>query len=234
MLSMYDIMVGYEGRKVVLHCDNDKIVFINHNGITLENGQPLTAEEIVGFLTAFGHHDVTHIAGVTTDGIGFFDGQERYYSGYGLNIEFDENGDPKYKIEDGKVLSSRVLCDCEEDYGGRGPVRCGSEDDYKAFRERLISSGKFTLLPSEFKMGDSKCYQYKCNKCGTEWLLPKFYRKAESGYYSLQKKAYYEKWLDQQYGDKKIRSKRRITVAILTLIVILLIAFFIWFTSVIG
>ena len=169
LMSMYDIPVEYDGKIVVLHSDPDRIIFLNHDNITWENGVPLSPEECVEYLRYYGKHGFTPVnKGLIYKDVGFFDCQKEYFHGYGLNIEF-KDGEPQCKIEDGKILSTHIPCDCEKTYEY---ISLADRKKYDEFCDNLVKSGNYTY---EGKQKDRVEYHiFRCNKCGTQWLFPEW------------------------------------------------------------
>lgn len=169
LMSMYDIPVDYDGKIVVLHSDPDRIIFLNHDNITWENGVPLSPEECVEYLRYYGKIGFTPInKGLVYKDVAFFDSQKQYFHGYGLNIEFID-GEPQCKIEDGKIISSRIPCVCEQTYEY---VSLDDQEKYNAFCNNLVRSGNYTYEGTQKDRAEYKVFM--CNKCGKMWLFPEW------------------------------------------------------------
>ncbi len=217
-MALYDIEEEFNGRKVIMHSDPDRLVFINRNRITWEDGVPLTVEEIVEYLKFYGRKVRAFSPEEKKLVVCFLDEQEKYWNGYGLGIEFDENGDPKYKIEDGKIYSSRIPCICEEI--GSNQVDVLTKNDYDAFKERIVKDGVYTLLDKTYDMRKTPFYQYKCNRCGDIWLMPPYTDHFWCNKLSMISKKAHEAYLSQHRIDKE--SRKMITLVMVLIIVILL------------
>ena len=226
-MALYDVGIDYNGRKVILHSDPDKFVFVNHGNITWEDGTPLTVDETVEFLKYYGRNHITPPCGE----VAFMDGQDEYYGGYGLVIDFDENGEPQYKIEDGKILSSQVLCDCERI--GAKHIRVASQEELEAFRANLVNSGTFTLLNEAYKVNNIPYYQYKCNKCGDIWLIAPHTAHLYAGnLITMICKKHYETGLKRRGEDTGSKAKRLLILILLLLLTIAgTMAFIFWLNT---
>ena len=170
-MALYDIYVDYNGRKITLHSDPDRVIFINKDKITWDTGIPFTTEEIVEYLKYYGKKNLTGFPKRwSPDDVSFMDGQSQYYDGYGLTIEFDENGEPLIRIEDGKIYSTHVVCTCEQTaYEG---AHVSTREKYDSYRERLVERELFTLLDEKAVLAGKSYYQYKCTTCGDIYILP--------------------------------------------------------------
>lgn len=170
-MALYDVQTDYNGRKVTMHSDPDRFVFVNHKGFTWENGVPLTTEEIVGFLKYFGKKKVAGElgAGVAKD-LCFLDSQQEYYMGYGLDIAFDDNGEPQYRIVDGKILSSRIPCECET-RSSHGLV-LSTRENYQKDIQRFLTESLLTLNNKDVVLNYKHYIEYRCTKCGELYLFP--------------------------------------------------------------
>lgn len=219
---MYDIRTNYYGTPVILHSDPDRLVFINRDSICYENGVPFSLEEKIEFLKYCGKNKRSDI--------GFMDGQERYHGGYGLCIEFDGNGDPKIKIEDGKILSTRVICVCEERLGTN--FLLNTKEKYDSFREELVSSGIFSFVGTvkndqfyKFPENRQRLYEYKCNLCGEIYQLPAPIHRY--GIFVMNNKKHHEAYLKSIGEDKASVRKRRIRIVLLSVAVIITLFLFV-------
>ena len=206
-MGLYDILVDFKGRKAILHSDPDRFIFVNDNAFTWESGEPFTTEEIVEYIRYYARHKNDPEPGVAMPGdIIFVDGQEKYYGGYGLAIDIDENGDPLYKIVEGKILSARDFCSCEEK--GATHFRVYSKEDYDSHCESLVSSGVFTLLDERYMIHGSKYLQYKCNKCGDIWMLQPYDSRWIPGQaVSMINRKNFEKGLKRRGEDKGTKAR---------------------------
>ena len=222
-MSLYDIDIDYKGRKVIMHSDPDRIIFINSNGLVWEDGTSFTADEIVDFMR---YYRKTHSTPSPLN-VGFMDGQEEYCSGYGLSIEFDGNGEPLCRIEDGKVLSGREMCECEKI--GYKYIRVASDEEFKTFQKEIVNNGTFTLLKETYKLTRVTYRQFKCNKCGEIWLLDTDRSSLYAGnLIRMTRKKHLEQYLKSRGEDKGTKTKR---IIILILLLILMIAGFIAFAA---
>ncbi|MBP5493037.1 MAG: hypothetical protein J6Y08_09350 [Clostridiales bacterium] len=216
-MALYDIHIVYKGKRVILHSDPDQFVWINSNGVCWEGEEetPFTLEEKIEFLRDFGKNYLTPIpGGAVPSHVSFLDGQDkyRYYGGYGLSILFDENKEPLYRIEDGKILSTQIICICEEKYAGTYRLR--SKAEYDACRAGLVASGVFTELPPRtikqglFHRCEYKFYEYKCNYCGHLWSFPKPV-KGYDAVYGLSNMTRRQQYLEQMSEQRKEKRKKK-------------------------
>jgi len=218
-MSMYDIPVDYDGRTVVLRSDPDRIIFLNNDKIVWPDGTPLAVQECIDYLKYYGRHGFTPVnKDLVYKDVCFMDAQSEYFNGYGLIIEFDENGDPKCKVEDGRILSSRIPCICERDYQNIFLETCGK---YDAFCGDLVSSGAFTYLGKQVGINKTEFSIYKCNKCGTSWLFPVWNKRCRT--YSMLSKEGHDKYMAQQKALAK-ESVRPVCIYIVLIILAILFA----------
>ena len=226
-MALYDIEDDFNGRKVIMHSDPDRIVFINHGGLTWEDGTPFTTDEIIEFMRYY--HKIHSTPSPLN--VGFMDGQEEYCGGYGLSIEFDSDGEPMCRIEDGKVLSGRQMCDCEKI--GNKFVSVASDKEFEDFKKNLVDSGTFTRLAGTYKPTRLPYHQFKCNKCGEIWLIDTDRSSLYAGnLIRMTRRRYLDQYLKSHGEDKGTRTKRIfILIGLLLLVTAGFIAFALWLNS---
>ena len=217
-MSMYDIPVDYDGRTVVLRSDPDRIIFLNCDNIVWPDGTPLTVQECIDYLKYYGRHGFTPVnKALVYKDVCFMDAQSEYFHGYGLVIDFDENGNPKCKVEDGRILSSRIPCICESDYQN---ILLDTRGKYDAFCGDLVSSGAFTYIGKQVGINNSKFSIYKCNKCGTSWLFPLWDERCRM--YPMLSKEGHDKYMARQKALAKESAKPIFLYIVLIILAIII------------
>ena len=194
-MALYDIYVDYNGRKITLHSDPDRLIFINKDKITWDTGIPFTTEEIVEYLRYYGKNNLTGFPKRwSPDDVSFMDGQSQYYHGYGLPIEF------------GKILSTHGVCTCEQIAMEDASV--STREKYDSYRERLVEREQFTLLDEKAVLAGKSYYQYKCTKCGDIYILPDDITGSAPGTkIAMIRKKNYERYLERNGINGKDKSR---------------------------
>ena len=131
--------VEYNGKVILFFADIDGICWINDDATVFEDGSPVTTEDLMEFLRYYGKNMVN------PKNLVFFDGNpERGNGSYGDAIRTDKDGNPLVTIKDGKIISTYVMCSCEEKYQyGKNKLTVRSQEEYDAKRKQLVSSGDF-------------------------------------------------------------------------------------------
>lgn len=169
--------VEYNGKVILFFADIDGICWINDDSTVFEDGSPVTTEDLMEFLRYYGKNMVT------PKNLWFFDGNpERGNGSYGDSIRIDKDGNPLVTVKDGKIISTYVMCSCEEKYQyGKNGLIVRSQEEYDAKRKQLVSSGDFIEIrqgkPAKegiFRTTKGVSYLYKCTKCGAVWDLPAY------------------------------------------------------------
>ena len=172
--SMYDRVVDFQGRKVVLPSDPDQIVFINDKMIMWDGVTSLTNEEKIELLKYY-HQDKMkpkEERDIIFD-MFFLDGScGSSIECYGDGISFDDEGNPIVEIRDGLIKSSRVICPCE--------IYCirevGGTNIRKVYYETTRKLNKCDLFERSTEGFLGRFYVYKCKLCGDEWVRRKKFR----------------------------------------------------------
>lgn len=167
--------VEYNGKVILFFADIDGICWINDDSTVFEDGSPVTTEDLMEFLRYYGKNMVT------PKNLVFFD-DNRERGSYGDAIRIDKDGNPLVTIKDGKIISSYLMCSCEENYQyGKGNFHVRSQEEFDAKRKQLVSSGDFIEIRQgkPAKEGIIRTikgvpYLYKCTKCGAVWDLPAY------------------------------------------------------------
>ena len=189
--------VEYNGKVILFFADIDGICWINDDATIFEDGRPVTTEDLMEFLRYYGKNMVN------PKGLVFFD-DNRERGSYGDAIRIDKDGNPLVTIKDGKIISTYVMCSCEEKYQyGKNNLTARSQEEYDEKRKQLVSSGDFFEIrqgkPAKegiFGIKKGVNYLYKCTKCGAVWDLPAYVKPKDKknarlpGVYALSRQLY--------------------------------------------
>lgn len=176
--------IEYNGKVILFFADIDGFCWINDDSTVFEDGTPVTTEDLMEFLRFYGKDAVKPIEQRTIKDLPiFFDGNEEFGNGgYGDTIRIDKDGNPLVTIKDGKIISSYVMCSCEEQFQyGNGGFHARSQEEFDAKIKTLTDSGDFIEIrkgkPRKegiFRTYKGETYLFKCTKCGAVWNLPAY------------------------------------------------------------
>lgn len=156
---MYKAELEYNGKVMIFPCDRDPQIFVNIPDRQFEDGEKVTAQDVLELLTFYGHDIIRKPRDRKyKERVYFYDDDNNL-------ILFDSNGDPIVRVEDGKIHSASYDCICDKTF----PMS-GNKQDPDMFREEVESSGLFTKGKKKRKLYGCET-DYTCKTCGNIWTL---------------------------------------------------------------